>query len=141
MKKLTIGLCAILIAVVSFVAINKVKASQYYSTLSLGKGSYVFGATRNYTAGDNWFSVVVNSWQSVDGLNYTKLFVSINNNINGVTNQVDCVRLKINSNQSYPHWWGYLPQQYRYYYFTTYVDGYAYGGVQSNLVTMSSGTD
>jgi len=120
--------------------ITTVNASTYTSTLSLGDGRRLTGATRSYTAGTNKISIYVNSFTRVNGLNYTKLNVTLATDTGTSSMRVGTTNMTIDRiSQTYTHNWGYLSQADRYYSFSTIVDNYNYGGLYSSHVEMSSG--
>ena len=139
MKKKALGLFVSVIA--SMCLIPTVYASEYKSTLSLGQGSYTAGATRPYTEGINKISIKVSSFTKVDGLSYTKLQVDYIEEAINYCFDVGSVTFKVNAKTTYSNDWGRLSNGNRYYKFSTKVGGYSYGGVKSNNVVMTSGTD
>ena len=138
MKKWLLGIAIFLTTMI--ISIPCVDASTYRSTLSLGKGKYVAGATRAYTAGYNSIRIDINSFTKVDGLNYTKLQVNYIEDATNYCFNIGSVVFKIDAKTTYAHDWGNLSTGNRYYLFSTKVDGYSYGGVSSNNVIMTSGS-
>lgn len=121
--------------------IPNVYASEYSSTLSLGQGNYTSGATRAYTEGENKISIKISSFTKVDGLSYTKLQVKYVEEASNYCFDIGSTVFKITAKTTYSNSWGNLGNGNRYYYFSTLIDNYSYGGLKSNKVVMTSGTN
>jgi len=135
-----VGFLSLLLVISLSILTMTVNASSYTSTLSLGTGRYLTGSTRHYTAGVNKFSIYVDSFTRVEGLNYTKLNVTLATDTGTSSLRVGSRNLHIDRiSQNYSIDWGYQSQANRYYSFSTKVDNTNYGGLYSSHVEMSSG--
>ena len=137
LKKSFIMLIAILGVVGSISTVFA--ATRYTSTLSLGKGRYLIGATRNYSAGNNYISIYIDSFTKTTGQNYTKLKTFYYNDMGNYSTNVGSQVFTINATgKLHVKEWGQLSAGNRYYSFTTQIDNVNHGGVQSDTVIMAS---
>ena len=134
-KKLSlIGIIGILLTVCV-----PVKATTYYSTLSVSTGGYVLGAIRNYSAGYPAIQVLIDSWTNYNNLGYTKLYAELRAGTHSSYKKVGSTSWTINNDsvgkQKYATW-AYQEAGDYFYYFDTKSSTTNYGGVKSSKVTM-----
>lgn len=114
-------------------------ATRYTSTLSLGKGKNLIGATRNYPAGNNYISIYVDSFTKTSGKSYTKLKTFYFNDMGNYSVNVGSQVFTISTTgKLLVKEWGQLSAGNRYYSFSTKIDDVNHGGVQSDTVIMAS---
>lgn len=130
----------IVASLITFLFVGMVNASSYWSTLSIGQGRTVTGATRTYSPGINAISIKPYTFDKVNGLNYTKLEVALYNDNNSANPIVGTTIFKIEKEYlTLRHYFkNELPGGNRYYKFSTKVDDFNYGGVTSEEVLMMS---
>ena len=137
MKK-TLGITATALFI-TFAFVAMMNASTYWSTLSLGTGRTLKGATRAYTAGINAISINPYTFEKANGLDYTKLEVALYDDVSTANPLVGTVKFRVDDNKNkLRYYFGDQPAGNRYYKFSTKVDGFNYGGVTSEEVLMMS---
>lgn len=133
----------IVAALFSCLLIGCIKASVYSMALNIGTGETKNSQVHNYTAGNMGVGLKANSFTKVDGLNYTRLSATLYNITGTITPiYVGTGTMRFtNTNEIEMTTYGYQEQGRKMFGFSTKVNGYNYGGLYSDNVTMTSGRD
>ena len=137
-KKLVVPIVAILALFVFSLGVFAENMSWWPSTLSLGIGSSVNGATRKYYAGRNKIRIAVSQLVTDQTHKEVRLATTYSEEASNYCELIGSVIFKTTHQTGFEKDWGLLQNGNRFYTFSTKINGTSYAGLISKEVIMYS---